>query len=68
MSFRTFLACVLLQELSGSELSGNPLSGAWFTELCILALERPRWIQCSLARDAGQRKGWAGGFARMISL
>lgn len=38
----------------------------WFTELCILALERPCWIQCSLVRGAGKHEGQGGGFARMI--
>lgn len=69
MNFKTFPVCVLLQELGGSELYGNPLSRAWwFTELCILALERPHWIQCSLVRDAGKHEGQGGGFARMVSL
>lgn len=63
----SFLVCLLLQELGGSEPYGNPLCWTWFTELHILALGRSHWVRCSLVHDAGQQEGQGGGSVRMIS-
>lgn len=65
VSFKAFPVCLLLQELGGSELE-IPSLGLGGLQ-CILALERPCWIRCSLVHDAGQHEDQGGGFVRMIS-